>query len=100
MKEKKNITLKTIVRICMRLFLRDIELCTILVNANIFPVIVQQPIYGGRSGYPRVLWPCSLAVHTHIQHSHLAVDILVILLPGKPRISPFVTQTLRCRLLC
>ena len=89
MKEKKKITFKTIVtNLDAIITCVTLSLCTILVNANIFSrYIFNKPIYWAEEVATSLfIWTVFVgSAYAYRNHSHLGVDILVKMFPGKAK---------------
>lgn len=104
MKEKKKITLKTIVtNLDAIITCVTLSLCTILVNANIFSrYLFSKPIYWAEEVATSLfIWTVFVgSAYAYRSHSHLGVDILVKLLPGKAKnVTQFVISIIEMAVL-
>lgn len=86
---KKKITLKSIVlNLDAIITCVTLSLCTILVNANIFcRYLFKTPIYWAEEVATSLfIWTVFVgSAYAYRNHSHLGVDILVKMLPGKAK---------------
>lgn len=104
MKEKKKITLKSIVlNLDAIITCVTLSLCTILVNANIFSrYIFNKPIYWAEEVATSLfIWTVFVgSAYAYRNHSHLGVDILVKLLPEKAKkVTQFIISIIEMAVL-
>lgn len=101
---KKKITLKSILlNLDAIITCVTLSLCTILVNANIFSrYLFNTPIYWAEEVATSLfIWTVFVgSAYAYRNHSHLGVDILVKMLPGKAKkVSQFIVSIIEIAVL-
>ena len=101
---KKKITLKSIVlNLDAIITCVTLSLCTILVNANIFSrYLFNTPIYWAEEVATSLfIWTVFVgSAYAYRNHSHLGVDILVKMLPGKAKkVTQFIVSIIEIAVL-
>lgn len=101
---KKKITLKSILlNLDAIITCVTLSLCTILVNANIFSrYLFNTPIYWAEEVATSLfIWTVFVgSAYAYRNHSHLGVDILVKMLPGKAKkVTQFIVSIIEIAVL-
>lgn len=101
---KKKITLKSILlNLDAIITCVTLSLCTILVNANIFSrYLFNTPIYWAEEVATSLfIWTVFVgSAYAYRNHSHLGVDILVKMLPGKSKkVTQFIVSIIEIAVL-